>query len=112
MIYSHCEIDNNTMIKHVVMWRLKENAEGNDKSGNAAAVTDKLLKLKPVISEIDSIEIGSNINESDAAFDLVLITTHLDKQALATYIAHPAHQEAASFIGKVVAERNVVDFEY
>ena len=93
------------------MWRLKEVAEGNDKTNNIAIVIDKLLKLKSVIEEIDTLEIGSNINESDTAFDLVLITTHQNKQALAAYIAHPDHQEAALFIGKVVAARNVVDFE-
>ena len=100
------------MIKHVVMWRLKEKAEGNDKASNGAKVIDTLQKLKPVISEIDSLEVGSNFNASDAAFDLVLITTHKDREALAAYIGHPAHQEAASFIGKVVAARSVVDFEY
>ncbi len=46
------------------------------------------------------------------AYDLVFITTHSDEDALTQYISHPAHREVAGFIGKVVAERNVVDFEY
>ena len=100
------------MIKHVVMWRLKDEAEANNKTRNKEIVIDKLLKLKSEIMELETLEVGRNFNVSDAAFDLVLITTHQDKDALSAYIKHPSHQEAASFIGKVVADRKVVDFEY
>lgn len=100
------------MIKHVVMWKLKEEAEGNGKSENIKLVSESLLGLKPVISQINSLEVGENINPTDAAFDLILITTHHDEEALSAYISHPAHKEVAAFVGKVVAERKVVDFEY
>lgn len=99
------------MIKHVVMWKLKNEAEGNDKLKNAALVKETLTSLKPLISQINSLEVGENFNPTDAAYDLVLITSHQDKEALSAYINHPAHQEAAVFIGKVVTERKVVDFE-
>lgn len=99
------------MIKHVVMWKLKEQAEGKDKSENIELVKKSLLNLKPVINQINSIEIGANINPTDAAFDLILISTHHDEEALSGYINHPAHKEVAVFIGKVIAERKVVDFE-
>ena len=99
------------MIKHIVMWRLLEEAEGNTKGTNLDLVKRKLYDLKSVIDEIDSLEVGDNINESEAAYDLVLITTHHDKNALVAYNNHPRHQEVASFIGKVVKERVVVDYE-
>ena len=100
------------MVRHVVMWKLKSEAEGNGKLKNMELVIETLLSLKPLISQISSLEVGKNFNLSEAAFDLVLITTHDDKETLVQYINHPAHQEAAAFIGKVVAERKVVDFEY
>lgn len=99
------------MIKHVVMWKLKENAEGNGKSKNRELVKINLLSLKPIISRINSMEIGENFNATDSAYDLDLINTHVDKAALSAYIDHPAHKKVAVFIGKVVAERKVVDFE-
>lgn len=99
------------MIKHVVMWKLKEAAEGNNKKENISIIKNKLNALLPVIQEILTLEIGENINPTEAAYDVVLITTHNDRNGLAGYVNHPAHQEAASFIGKVVAERKVVDFE-
>jgi len=99
------------MVKHIVMWKIKAHAEGNEKSKNTLLIKEMLLKLKSVINYINSMEVGENINSSDAAFDLVLITTHDDEKSLSEYISHPAHQEVASFIGKVVFERKVVDFD-
>ena len=94
------------------MWKFKDSAEGNSKSENIQITKEKLLQLKPLISHIDSIEVGVNINASEAAFDLVLTSTHKDKKSLTGYIGHPAHMEAARFIGQVVADRKVVDYEY
>ena len=99
------------MVKHIVMWKLKEEAEGNNKQENISIIKNKLNALIPVIQEISSLEIGENFNPADAAYDVVLVTTHDDRNGLAAYVKHPAHQEAASFIGKVVADRKVIDFE-
>jgi len=100
------------MIKHIVMWKLKKEAEGNDLDTNQKLAKERLMGLKPLISWIDSIEVGKNSNPSEAAYDLVLITTHQNKEALKEYIDHPAHKEVAGFIGKIVSDRKVVDFEY
>ena len=99
------------MIKHVVMWKLKDEAEGRNKSKNMKLVMKSLLNLIPVISQINSLEVGENFNPADAAFDLVLISTHTDQKALSAYMDHPDHKKVAVFIGKVVADRKVVDFE-
>lgn len=100
------------MIKHIVMWKLKDEAESNNKSTNKKKVIELLHGLVSKISEITSLETGDNFNPTDAAYDLVLITTHTSRETLNGYIDHPAHKEAASFIGKVVADRRVVDFEF
>ena len=100
------------MIKHVVMWKLLDIAEGNEKEHNKTIIKEKLEGLKQNIQQIESLEIGFNFNPSDMAYDVVLITTHNSKSELLEYIEHPAHKEAANFIGKVVGDRKVVDFEY
>jgi len=94
------------------MWRLKEEAEGNKKSVNKNHIKKSLIGLKKSIQEIDSLEVGENFNPSEAAFDLVLITSHKNKVSLEAYLDHPKHKDAASFIGKVIKDRTVVDFEY
>jgi len=100
------------MIKHVVMWKLRETAEGNDKERNKELIKEKLLELKQKIQQIDSMEVGFNFNPTEAAYDVLLISTHESKTALSEYAAHPEHQEVAGFIGKLVKDRKVVDFEY
>jgi len=100
------------MVKHVVMWKLKEHAEGNNKALNQKLMKEKLLSLKPIIAQIDSLEVGINTNPTEAAFDLTLISTHQSSQALKEYIDHPAHKDVVGFVQKIVAERKVVDFEY
>ena len=100
------------MIKHVVMWKLKNEAEGNSLEINRRLVREKLEGLMDVIPEIDSLEVGLNISSSDAAFDMVLITTHKSAKDLQQYVIHDAHKAVAGFIGNVTAERKVVDFEY
>ena len=99
------------MVKHIVMWQLKEEAEGNSKSENASLVKKKLHELKSIIKEINSLEVGENFNTSEAAFDVVLITTHQNREALKNYMVHPEHQKVAGFIRSVVEDRKVVDFE-
>ncbi len=99
------------MIKHVVMWKLKDHAEGHSKHENLAIMKNKLLALQKAIPAITSMEVGLNFNTSEAAADIVLITTHTDGEALQAYIEHPVHREAAGFIGKIASERKVVDFE-
>ncbi len=100
------------MIKHVVMWKLKDQAEGADKASNKVKMIELLQSLAGQIHQVASLETGDNFNPSDAACDLVLITTHTSRETLTQYIDHPVHKMAASFIVKVVAERRVVDFEY
>ena len=100
------------MVKHIVMWRLKEEVAGNTKSENISLIIGMLNELASIVREIESLELGENFNASEAAFDLVLITTHKDRDSLKKYMAHPEHQKIASFIRGVVEERKVVDFEY
>ena len=80
------------MIKHVVMWQLKDAAEGNSKSENKKIMREKLEGLLGKIDALKSLEVGENFNPTDAAFDMALITTHESKEGLAAYAAHPEHQ--------------------
>lgn len=60
------------MIKHIVMWRLKEFAEGKSKLENANIIKINLEDLKHRIDEVKLIEVGVNINNSQQAYDVVL----------------------------------------
>ncbi|WP_432666097.1 Dabb family protein [Wukongibacter baidiensis] len=98
------------MLKHVVMWRLKDMAEGKNKQENSEIMKEMLLSLENEIPEIKYIEVGLNINPTDAAYDIVLITHFNNEEDLKIYANHPEHLKVGEFIGKIRSERVVVDY--
>ena len=99
------------MIKHIVMWTLKERADGFSKEEIAVKIQRELNALKEKISAIYHIETGLNFNQTEAAFDIALYSEFKTKEDLATYQKHPDHVKVAEFINNVRLERAVVDFE-
>ncbi|HET8864146.1 MAG TPA: Dabb family protein [Gracilimonas sp.] len=100
------------MIKHVVMWKLKDVAEGKTKAENAETIKKLLEDLPKKIEELKKAEVGINVleGEEDAICDVVLTVSCESQDDLQTYAAHPDHQKVVSYIKKVVDERRVVDY--
>ena len=98
------------MIKHIVMWTVKETAD-HDKEQNVQLVKEKLAALPTLIKEIKDYEVGINEIQSPAAYDVVLISTFDSWQDLDVYRNHPEHLKVAEFIGAVRDQRAVVDYE-
>jgi hypothetical protein len=99
------------MIKHIVMWRMKNNSEEQDKLELASSMKARLESLPHAIPQIRHFEIGLNINPSERAMDIVLYSEFDSREDLSTYSAHPAHQEAVVFIRGITSEVRVVDYE-
>lgn len=99
------------MIKHIVMWKLKEEALGNSKKENALLIKDKLEALRGQIPEILDLEVGIDFLESEQSYDIVLVSTFASKEALDIYQKHPKHVEVGAFVGEVRLTRTVVDYE-
>ena len=97
------------MIKHIVMWRLKDSADGASKQENAKNLKNYLETLKDKIREIRHIEVGINISGSDAASDVVLYSEFDSMEDLEAYQKHPEHQKIVSFVNEIRSERRVVD---
>lgn len=99
------------MIKHIVMWKLKEFAEGKEKQENAKIIKTGLENLQDKINELKFIEVGININNSSQAYDIVLYSQFDNMEDLNIYQNHPEHIKVGEFVKKVVNERVVVDYE-
>lgn len=99
------------MIKHIVMWRLKESAHGNDKATNARLIKQKLEALQGRIPGLLRIEVGIDFSREEASGDVVLYCEFATRDALHAYHTHPEHQAVVSFIGEARNERRVVDYE-
>lgn len=100
------------MIKHVVMWRLKDEAENRDKAANAALLKEKLEALRYAgIPGLLSLQVGLDYVGSDTSADVVLISEHVDKAALQAYQEHPEHQAVIPLVRAIACERRAVDFD-
>lgn len=100
------------MIKHIVMWKFKEQAEGQTKEQNMKHVAESLMNLRAVIPELESMEIGQDIGLGRDPFDMVLITTFADAEAMDRYQHHPEHKTVSTFCAKVREDRATVDYEF
>ena len=100
------------MLKHVVMWRLKESAEGRTKAHNSIHAKEMLDLLPYKIKEIKNLEVGINVLNTPPSYDLVLIMDFANMLDLQAYQAHPEHVKVADYILKIRETRAVVDYEY
>lgn len=99
------------MIKHIVMWRLKESANGNTRSENALLIKEKLEALNGKIPGLIKLEVGLDILKTDSSSDIVLYSEFESQDALNGYQEHPLHKALMPFVQEARSERRVVDYE-
>lgn len=98
------------MLKHIVMWKLKDQALGMDKAALGAELKRRLEALVGQVPSIRSFEVGLNVVPSDTARDVVLVSAFDDLAGLNAYVEHPAHQDVVAFVKQVVDERRAADY--
>jgi len=101
------------MIKHIVLWKLKENADGRSKSENALLLKQRLESLNGIISGMNCLEVGINLvnNPTDDDVDVVLYSEFENMEALQAYYPHPEHIKLKSFVQAIRGERRVIDYQ-
>lgn len=101
------------MIKHLVFFKLAEEAEGNAKAENILLVKEKLEALKAVIPVIRKIEIFANHPlASSENYDIVLDSEFDSLEDLKVYAEHPEHLKVGEFIAKVRIGRVAIDYQF
>ncbi len=73
------------MVKHVVMWRLKDRTEGGSKKENASTVKQMFEDLNGKIPGMIKLEVGIDYAMSDASSCIVLYSEFVDEEALDGY---------------------------
>lgn len=99
------------IVKHIVMWKLKEFAEGADRETNALRVKEKLEGLIGKVPGLLHLEVGIDFLGSEQSADVVLYSELESRAALEAYQAHADHQAVVPFMKAVAAARTVVDYE-
>lgn len=99
------------MIRHIVMWRLRNRLAEGERFEVTGRLEQNLALLRNSIPGLRQVWIGWNEAESADASDLVLCCEFHSWHALRGYESHPMHDELRTIIGPLRAERRVVDFE-
>jgi len=98
------------MLKHIVLFKMKDQAEGADKDQNAKKLKVRIEDLVGKIPQIVKMEVGINAVPSPAAYDVALYSEFADKEALEIYQKHPEHMKVVDLVKKIVDNRTVVDY--
>jgi Stress responsive A/B Barrel Domain len=99
------------MIKHIVMWKLKDFAEGSDRAANAIKMKAMLDACAALVPGMLKFEVALAQPGLEASYDVVLYSEFASRQALDSYVEHPDHQATKPFIGAIREARQCMDFE-
>jgi len=99
------------MVRRIVLFKLKESAEGAGKAENLQKMKAMLEGMKGLIKEIKSLEVGLNFGKSEAHFDLALRVEFDNEADLQTYAKHPDHMKVIEFVNKIKEDRILVNYK-
>ncbi len=99
------------MVKHIVMWKLKNNAYGNTKEENALHIKNQLEALNGNIPGLLKLEVGIDFLHSSDSADIALYAELENREALQVYQEHPLHKAIMPFVAEAREWRISVDYE-
>ncbi|CEA15528.1 MAG TPA: Dabb family protein [Fermentimonas caenicola] len=101
------------MVRHIVLFKLADEAEGRSKAENALIIKERLEELKNTIPVIRKIEVKINLSEASADNHDVILESEFDTlEDVRTYAVHPEHIKVGEFIAKVRTSRAAIDYEF
>ena len=97
------------MVKHMIIWKLKEDLQ--DHAATKAAIKETLERLVGVVPGLVEMHIHTEGFPCSAG-DLLMDSTLESKEALEAYQTHPAHVAAANGVVRpAVSQRLSFDYE-
>jgi len=97
------------MVKHIILWKLKETLSEEEKAAARAEAKRRLENLNGKIDGMISLKVVTDRLPSSNA-DMMLDSEFESVEALAGYQVNPLHVEAATFVRSVVEARLCLDF--
>jgi len=98
------------MIRHIVLWKLKNSENPEIKALNASKLKNELQHLKEEIVQIKRLEIGTNLNPENE-YDISLTIDFDSFEDLMTYQNHPAHIKVVEFLKSARDLKASIDYE-
>ncbi|RQH07589.1 Dabb family protein [Paraburkholderia dinghuensis] len=97
------------MIRHIVMWKLKESAEGASREANLVKFKALLESCRDLVPGTLRLEVGLAAPGLPSTYDIALVSDFADKAALDAYQDHPDHLVVKQFARAVTESRQCVD---
>ena len=97
------------MVKHIVLFKLKENLAFEEKQSIMNNFKEAIEALPNTIPSIRKIFVGLNINP-DEKWDICLESEFDCLEDVKAYAIHPAHIAAAGIIKEVKQDRACTDY--
>ncbi|MCE3602414.1 Dabb family protein [Massilia sp. P8910] len=98
------------MIKHIVMWKLKDFAEGAERATNARKMKERLDACANIVPGMFAFEVALAQPGLEATYDVVLYAEFADQEALKAYGEHPTHHALKPFFGAIREARQCMDY--
>jgi len=95
------------MLTHIVLFKFKPETSQDQ--------IDRLIEglggLPAQIDEIQEFRFGSDVIRSERSYDLGLISSFADLDAMQRYQVHPEHQKVVALVKEIANSVVAVDFE-
>lgn len=98
------------MVKHIVLFKLKDEVSAEAKLQAAQSFKAAIEALPAKISVIRKVEVGLNINPGET-WTIALYSEFDSLDDVKTYAVHPDHVAAGKLLAEVRESRACVDYE-
>lgn len=101
------------MIRHLVWWDLKAEADGHDAATNGKRMKEQGEAMRNQIPSLLSIEVTHTfLPGTTIPVGVLLHSTHDNLDGLKAYAEHPVHVEYGKLVKMVTENRRCIDFEF
>lgn len=94
------------MLTHIVLFKLKDRS-----AANVARAAEVLRSMQGTVPNLRALEVGTNVLESDRAYDIALLTRFDSLAAMEEYQVHPNHVKVIEYMRGVMETSVSVDYE-
>jgi len=98
------------MIKHIVIWKLKNKTLPLDRCADALAIKNALENLIGKIPGLLKTEVGFDFREKETSGDIVLYSEFESREALENYQEHPEHVKVGKIVRPRTFDRKMIDY--
>ncbi len=99
------------MVKHILLFKIKEGVGGRSKAESISKAKQLLEALNGRIPGLIKIEVGSDFSATGDSVDMALYSEFESRDALQVYADHPEHQAILPYIKSIICERKLIDYD-